>query len=91
MAATELIADGTTLANSADFTLVGTTARTLYLRYTPGTTSPVRYYIQHKNSDGTYTTSLILKPADAPMTLFGTGVFRAQRQPSAQSSALDID
>jgi hypothetical protein len=91
MAATELIADGTTVANSSDFTLVGTTDRTLYLRYTPGTSSDVKYYIQHKNSDGTYTTKIVLTPKNDPLTLDGTGVFRAQRQASAASSALDID
>jgi hypothetical protein len=91
MAATELIADGTTLANSADFTLVGTTDRTLYLRYAPNAGTQIKYYIQHKNSDSTYTTCIVLTPENAPLTLDGSGEFRAQRQASAASSALDID
>jgi len=91
MASTELVSDGTTLANSADFTLIGTTDRTLYLRYAANAGSPIKYYIQHKDSDGSYTTKLVLTPQNDPLTLDGTGVFRAQRQASSASSALDID
>lgn len=90
MAATELIADGTTLANSSDFTLTAGSPRTLYICHT-GQTIDVRYYIQHKNSGGTYQTSAVLTVVNSPMTLDGSGVFRAQRQPGANASSLDID
>jgi len=91
MAATELVAAGTTLANSSDFTLTAGSPRTLFLRYSASAGSPIKYYIQHKNSDSTYTTSVVLTPDNDPLTLDGSGVFRAQRQASAASSALDID
>lgn len=61
------------------------------MRYSPSPGSPIKYYIQHKNSDGTYTTKIVLTPDNDPLTLDGTGEFRAQRQASAASSALDID
>ena len=90
MAATELLADGSTLANSADFTIAAGSPRTLFLKYTTGS-GQICYFIQHKNADATYSTKLVLTPENDPLTLDGSGVFRAQRQPRAASSGLDID
>jgi hypothetical protein len=91
MAATELLATGTTLANSADFTIVAGAPRTLFLKYDANAGGPIQYFIQHKNADSTYTTKVVMTPSYDPLTLDGSGVFRAQRQASAASSGLDID
>lgn len=91
MASTELVAAGTTLANSADFTIAAGSPRTLYLKYAANAGGPILYYIQHKNADNTYTTKVVMTPSHDPLTLDGSGVFRAQRQATAGSSGLDID
>lgn len=91
MAATELVAAGTTLVSSSDFTLTAGSPRTLFLKYAANAGGPILYYIQHKNADATYTTKVVMTPSHDPLTLDGSGVFRAQRQASAASSGLDID
>jgi hypothetical protein len=90
----EIIAPGTTLANSADFTVVAGTPRTLYIKPNgmDGPASAGDYFIQWKDSGGFYHTSITLNSANITDkgTIFGAGTFRAQRQPSVYSTGMDL-
>lgn len=93
----ELIAPGTTLANSADFTVVAGVPNTLYIKPDPAANPSGKmgceYWLQHKTSAGDYVTIQILSAANITQlgTIFGVGTFRVQRQASVNSTGMDIE
>lgn len=87
MATASIIADGTTEANSSDFTLAAGETTTISLRGTIPTTAMVR--IQCKQSDGSYTDFGTLTSQFPVVVLTAVGVFRVVRRANAASFGVD--
>ena len=92
----ELIAPGTAQADSADFTVVAGSPKTLYIKPNAINGPPPSgqdYYLQHKTSAGFYSTVAVLNASNiaALGLVSGAGTFRVQRQVSAYSTGMDIE
>jgi len=93
MAATELLASGTTRAAATEVTLTAGTPVTLTIHFT-GSSQGVAYEIAHKNAAGTAYQHLYTLTPDNQLekgTLCGSGVYRATRVQSANASSLERD
>lgn len=93
MAATELLASGTTQANATEVTLTAGTPVTVTIHYT-GRSDGVAYAVYHKNAAGSaYQFLFTLTPANnvEKGTFSGSGTYRFTRQASANASSLEMD
>lgn len=79
----ELIASGTTEANSADFTLAAGSSTTLYLKRTsgPGLPADAEALVQIKSGTEYFTVGRLTSAAPAQV-LSATGTFRVKRMPA---------
>lgn len=92
----ELIAIGATAANSADFTVVAGSPKTLFIKTTAnGPCNGCVFVLQHKQSDGaTYqdVTTLDSGSILEKGNVVGAGTYRVQRRASVNYSAgMDIE
>ena len=93
----ELLAIGTTSANSADFTVVAGAPKTLFIKSTAnGPCHRVVFVLQHKQSDGaTYqdVTTLDSGSIRSFGNVVGAGTYRVQRRvsESGQAAGMDIE
>jgi hypothetical protein len=93
MAATEILASGTTRAAATEIALTAGTPVTLTIHFT-GSSQGVAYEIAHKNAAGNaYQNMFTLTPDNqwACGTLRGSGTYRATRVQSANASSLERD
>jgi hypothetical protein len=90
----ELIPVGTTLVNSADFTITAGGSATLYIKSGAVSAPPSGqdYLLQYKASDGNYSTVAVLNVQNIAQmgNVIGLGTFRVQRQASTYASGMDI-
>lgn len=89
----ELIAAGTTQADSADFTVVAGTPTTLYIKPATGSEVPIgpTYLLQHKTPAAAYITVAILNARNTPVNVSGAGTFRVRRLADTTSTGMDQD
>jgi hypothetical protein len=92
MAASELIASGTSYAASADIVLTAGTPVTLKIYFT-GKDDGIAYDLQQKSSAGVYQNILRLHPGNIVKkgTLCGSGTYRVLRVPGANASSFEKD
>lgn len=91
---TELIATGSTQADSADFTVVAGSPKSLYLKGTPPY-HDAQFLLQHKDPSAAYTTVVQLDATNIASlgNITGAGTFRVRRLAvaSGQQAGMDIE
>lgn len=84
----ELLATGTTLASSADFTLTGESS-TLFLKAAAAQIPDVVVLIEIKDSSGVYHIIGKMEKENAAVVLVGPGTYRVSRQVCTTAVGVD--
>ena len=87
----ELIAPGTTAANSADFTLTDGQSATLYLKTAGPAIAPASIAVIQVKSGASYFTIGQLTTGDPMQVLQAAGTFRVVRKPHTIAFGVDKD
>lgn len=91
----ELIAAGTSQANSADFTIAAGASNTFYIKPPNGISaaapSGVTFVLQHKTPNGDYDQVATFDSTNTPAVVSGAGTYRMQRQVTSNAAGMDIE
>ena len=87
----ELLAAGTTQADTAEFTIADGQRKTLFIKPASGTSAPegAPYILKQKTSGGTFVEHLTFTSSDCPFNINGNGIFMVTRLVSTYSTGLD--
>ena len=90
----ELIAVGTTLADSGDFTVTAGAPKALYIKYAGGMGAErMQFLLQHKSADLTYSTVVQLDATNIALlgNVTGAGTFRVRRLAGPAPVGMEIE
>jgi len=87
----ELLAVGTTEADTAEFTIADGQRKTLMIKPASGTVAPegAPYVLKQKTFGGTFVDHLTFTSSDCPFNINGNGIFKVTRLLSSYSTGLD--
>lgn len=87
----ELLATGTTEADTAEFTLTDGQRKTLFIKPESGTSAPegASYVLKQKTFGGTFVDHVTFTASDCPFNINGNGIFKVTRMQSSYSTGLD--
>jgi len=87
----ELLAVGTTEADTAEFTIADGQRKTLFIKPASGTAVPegAPYVLKQKTSGATFVEHLTFTASDCPFNINGNGTFIVTRLASVYSTGLD--
>ena len=87
----ELLAVGTTEADTAEFTIADGQRKTLMIKPASGTLAPEGspYVLKQKTSGGAFVEHLTFTASDCPFNINGNGIFKVTRLLSLYSTGLD--
>lgn len=87
----ELLAAGTSEADSVEFTIADGQRKTLFIKPASGTLAPeaAPWVLKQKTSGATFVDHMTFTASDCPLNVNGNGTFKCTRLASSYSTGLD--